>query len=86
MGKSCGLGGKSKCYKHTLHVALLDDKTPFLPDNKMNVVWRPTCKSVDFVTKFQARYGIIGRDVMREWKSVKISKMDSEHPLIEIEV
>ena len=86
IGRSCGLGGKTKCYKHTLSLALLNDKTPFSSSDKMNIAWRSKCQTVDFVTKFQGKYGIIGRDVMREWRTLTFSQLDTDSPLIQITV
>jgi len=67
-----GLGGVSKCYLHKLKVGLIDPVNS-TPQNRI-VIWKSKVDQIAFAEKFDAGYGLLGRDLMREWKSVKFSK------------
>ena len=85
-GQSCGLGGKSKCFIHSVRIGLLDETEPVGDNGKPSFKWRAKCTKAEFITKFNADYGIIGRDVMSEWRKLTIKNLNADHPLIEIVV
>jgi predicted aspartyl protease len=63
-----GVGGISKAYAHTLRIELID------PDgkiwSKLVSPWRSAPMPVLFVEKMKTEAGIIGRDILAQWKSV----------------
>jgi len=83
-GIGCTLGGDCHFYTHTVKIGLLDESEPVAEDGKAIIRWLSKSDSADFIAEFKSEYGIIGRDIMREWKSVEFSDMDKPRPKIQI--
>jgi hypothetical protein len=61
-----GIGGHVHSYYHTLELSLTDPSEPTIP------IWTSSVKRFIFVPGFDQRLGLLGRDIMREWKRVAI--------------
>ena len=63
-----GIGGKSTAFIHTLRLELID------PDGrvwrKLVPPWRSAIMPVLFVEKMETQAGVIGRDILAQWKQV----------------
>lgn len=69
-----GVGGREQSYLHTINVGIAS------PDYKAgqklrpcSTVWNSSIAQFRFGQKFMLPFGLIGRDVMKEWKAVSIS-------------
>ena len=81
-GDCNGVGGKSKKYFHSVQTSLLDpQKTAHA--NPV-IAWTDKTKSVSFIEKLDANFGLIGMDMMSQWKSVTFSSTGGLKIQIEI--
>jgi len=67
--KRCrGVGGFSLAYVHSVRLSLLD------PDKSTRsnhvIAWAARTKSASFLEKLDLGCGLLGMDIMRQWKSV----------------
>ena len=62
-----GIGGEATAYLHTVKVSLLDPYSP--PDT----IWDSSLPRFRFVDAWDSRFGLIGRDMMQEWKSTSFT-------------
>jgi len=65
-----GVGGHSQAYIHSVRLVLIDPKksTPhhFVP------AWSSSLGKASFVSQLNMSMGLLGRDVIREWKQVTL--------------
>ena len=67
-GSCGGIGGSSDKYFHSVQVSLLDpNKTA--PTSPV-VAWTSENKTSSFIKKLDTGFGLVGMDVMTQWKSV----------------
>ena len=63
---ACGLGDSSPAFVHTLKMAMID------PDaterEKLRTYWTSPVMSVLFVEKMETKFGLLGRDLLAQWK------------------
>lgn len=71
--ESTGIGGVSACYLHTVSLSLLDPSMPLSKSPRKKRVWTSPIEQYLFVEKLTSSFGLLGRDVMRHWKSVAIA-------------
>ena len=68
-----GIGGHSKSFLHKLQICLIrPDKSK---DNKPVLAWQSKPKMAPFVKKLSLSYGIIGMDLIDQWRSVSFERM-----------
>lgn len=64
-----GIGGFSDAYLHSVRIGLIH---PSKSTRKATVLaWRSSAEKVQFVEKLDCAHGLLGMDVMREWKEVR---------------
>jgi len=63
-----GVGGKSAAFIHSVRLVLIDpvksSKTAFIP------AWSSSLNKATFVTSLNMSMGLLGRDVMAEWRDL----------------
>ncbi|HEY3761762.1 MAG TPA: hypothetical protein VGN23_08440 [Verrucomicrobiae bacterium] len=70
-GSCGGIGGHSDKYIHSVQVSLLEPVK--MSATNPVIAWTARYKTASFIKKLNAQFGLIGMDIMREWKSVKFS-------------
>lgn len=72
-----GVGGKSTAYIHSVRMVLIDpvksSKSAFVP------AWSSALNKATFVTSLNMSMGLLGRDVMAEWKELSFVPTPSRH-------
>ena len=63
-----GVGGKSLAFIHTLSIELVDPSGKIW--RKLIPPWRSEVMPVLFVEKMETQAGILGRDILSQWKYV----------------
>lgn len=63
-----GIGGKSKAFVHTLRIELIDPTSGIW--GKLVPPWRSEVMPVLFVEKMDTQAGILGRDILSQWKHI----------------
>lgn len=64
-----GIGGFSDSYIHSIRVSLLH---PSKSSSKQPVIaWTSKLGKAQFIEKLDCAHGMIGMDIMREWKDVR---------------
>ena len=63
-----GVGGKSKAFIHTLRLQLLDPEGRIW--RKLIPPWWSEVIPVLFIEKMETQVGILGRDILAEWKHI----------------
>ena len=76
-----GIGGKSKSYVHRLKINLRDPAKS--TSRKSVVVWTSEKDTVAFVENLDCGFGLIGMDVIRQWKQL-VFTMDKRGLMIGI--
>ena len=70
-----GVGGKSTAYIHSVRMVLIDPvkstKSAFVP------AWSSTLNHATFVSSLNMSMGLLGRDVMAEWRGLSIIPIPS---------
>lgn len=79
-----GIGGKSNAYLHSVKVACLDPVT----STAKNLIhsWTSSLDKALFIEKLSTPTGLLGRDVMREWKRVSFSPLNQSDRKWQIEI
>ncbi len=62
-----GVGGGSVTYLHSVQVSLLDPRK-----KDRVVVWTSTIPKTPFIEKLTCKFGLIGMDVIKQWKSFRL--------------
>ena len=77
-----GIGGTSDAYIHSVNIALLhpSKSTP----KQAVIAWSSTIEKVQFVEKLDCTHGLLGMDIMREWKEVRFEPIKKSGLLIKI--
>lgn len=65
-----GIGGSSDAYIHSVRIGLIHPSKS--STQKTVLAWRSPIEKMQFVEKMDCKHGLIGMDIMREWKEVKI--------------
>ena len=61
------MGGGSVTYLHSVQLSLLD------PRKKERVtVWTSSIPRTPFIEKLTCKFGLIGMDIIKQWKSVRL--------------
>jgi hypothetical protein len=63
-----GIGGKSRAFVHTIRLELIDPACRIW--RKLIPPWRSEVMPVLFVEKMETQAGILGRDVLSQWKHI----------------
>jgi hypothetical protein len=64
-GWCSGVGGKSRSYLHSVQVSLLH------PGKAKHIIaWTSSVPKAEFIENLKCTFGLIGMDVIKEWKSV----------------
>jgi hypothetical protein len=74
--KTSGIGGQAVACLHSLRLFLVDPKTPIKTTKHIAVpvcVWKSSIKRFRFIEGFDCPFGLLGRDLMQEWKCVSLS-------------
>ncbi len=66
-----GVGGKAPGFEHTLKLELISPTGTML--SKLISPWKSPKLSVWFLEKMDVEMGIIGRDIISRWQSLKLS-------------
>ena len=68
---STGVGGQTKAYLHSIAVSLIDPES-FNANVRSAplTVWTSAIPRFLFLEGFQFEFGLLGRDIMREWRRV----------------
>ncbi|MEI6564265.1 MAG: hypothetical protein WCO42_08200 [bacterium] len=70
-----GVGGKSTAYVHSVRLVLID---PVKSSNNSFVsAWSSALNKASFVTSLNMSMGLLGRDVMAEWKDLSFAPTPS---------
>ena len=69
-----GVGGRSRSYLHSVQVSLIHPTRA-----SHQIVWRSSLPRADFVENLDCRFGLIGMDIIKQWKSVTME--NSRHGL-----
>lgn len=64
-----GVGGASMAFVHTMRLALIDPDTT--EQQKLRTFWTSPVVQVLFVEKLTTQTGLLGRDVLSQWKQVR---------------
>ncbi|MCE5231499.1 protease [bacterium] len=70
-----GIGGTAVAYIHTMRLSLVDPENPLMNIGNENVpscVWHSSIKKYRFIHGFSSQFGLLGRDLIREWKKVSL--------------
>ena len=79
-----GIGGCSDAYIHSVRIGLIH---PSKSTRKETVLaWSSTIEKFQFVEKLDCRHGLLGMDVMRQWKEVGFEPIKNSGLLIRITV
>ena len=74
-----GIGGKTAGFKHTLKLEMISPTGNML--SKLISPWKSPNVSVWFLEKMDMEMGIIGRDVISMWQSLRFSPIKSGNKL-----
>lgn len=67
--KRCrGVGGSSLAYIHSVRLSLLDPEKS--TRSKHVIAWTAKTKSASFLEKLNLGCGLLGMDIIKQWKSV----------------
>jgi hypothetical protein len=62
-----GVGGGSVTYLHSVQISLLH------PTKKeRGVIWTSTIPKTPFIEKLTCNFGLIGMDIIKQWKSIRL--------------
>lgn len=79
-----GIGGCSDAYIHSVRIGLIH---PTKSSKKGTVLaWSSAIEKVQFVQKLNCSHGLIGMDIMREWKEIRFEPYKKTGLLIKITV
>lgn len=67
-GTCGGVGGGSEKYTHSVQVSLIDPNKTAAANPV--IAWTAKQKTASFIKKLATGFGIIGMDIMAQWKSV----------------
>ena len=82
-----GVGGKSNAFIHTLRLELIDPEGNIW--RKLIPPWRSEFMPVLFVEKMETQAGILGRDILEQWKHLGFRPTPKAHHsrwVVEIEL
>lgn len=66
-----GVGGKCKCYIHSVGIGLIHPDKPAKPNPV--IAWKSKMKEAWFAEALDCECGLIGMDVIKEWSHVTIT-------------
>jgi len=79
-----GMGGDSNGYVHGFRFGLIDpDKAPKPGENFVR--WEAAAREIYFMERLEV-YGLLGMDVISEWRELKLTTSSSGRGLIHITV
>lgn len=65
-----GIGGCSDAYLHSVQVSLIHPTKS--SHGKTVLAWSSSLKSVKFIKKMECKHGLIGMDIIQQWKELKL--------------
>jgi hypothetical protein len=66
-----GIGGYSDAYIHSVRVSLIHPSKSTA--NNPVLAWTSKAEKAPFVDKLESPHGLIGMDIMREWKEIRFA-------------
>ena len=79
-----GVGGDSACYIHSVRISLID---PNKSSSALHVVaWKSKIKKAHFVEKLDCDMGLLGMDIINQWRSLKLVRSAKGTPVITIHI
>ena len=72
-----GVGGKSRSYQHSIQVGLIHPRR-----QESAIIWRSSIPKADFIEQLDCTFGLIGMDIIRQWKSVQIETRRSNLQIV----
>ncbi|MDE3099121.1 MAG: hypothetical protein KGJ88_06575 [Verrucomicrobiota bacterium] len=77
-----GIGGTSDAFIHSVCVGLIHPSKS--TRQKTVLAWQSPIEKTQFVEKMDCKHGLIGMDIMRQWKQVKFERYKKSGILISI--
>jgi hypothetical protein len=65
-----GIGGSCRTYIHSIQVSLLNPRKPLKHPGA--IAWTSAIPRTEFVEKMDTGFGLLGMDVIKQWKSLTI--------------
>lgn len=79
-----GIGGSSDAYIHSVRIGLIH---PSKSNKKETVLaWKSDVDEVQFVEKMECDHGLIGMDIIKQWKEISFQPVKKTGVLIRITI